>query len=88
MGHPISYNCFISRKLLLKSGYLSHVTMSVAYTCLIYHGVLSQLDLILYKFIYITVRVRANGCENHVLTNFCLGYELVRDAVRFFRTLY
>ena len=40
---------------------------------------LSQPDLMLYKFGYNTVR--AHGRENHVLTNFRLGVELVRDAM-------
>ena len=40
---------------------------------------LSQPDLMLYKFVYNTVR--AHGRENHVLTNFRLRVELVRDAV-------
>ena len=43
---------------------------------------LSQPDLMPYKFVYNTVR--AHGHENHVLTNFRLGVELVRDAVCFF----
>ena len=47
---------------------------------------LSQPDLMLYTFIYTTVR--AHGHENHVLTNFCLGVELVRDAVCFFGKIY
>ena len=47
---------------------------------------LSQPDLMLYKFVYNTVR--AHGHENHVLSNFRLGVELVRDEVCFFEKLY
>ena len=47
---------------------------------------LSQPDLMLYKFVYNPVR--AHGRENHVLTNFRLGVELVRDAVCFFGNIY
>ena len=47
---------------------------------------LSQPDLMLYKFVYNTVR--AYGLENYVLTNFRLGVELVRDAVCFFGKIY
>ena len=48
---------------------------------------LSQPDLMLYKFVYNTVR--ANGHENYVfLTNFRLGIELVRDAVCFCGKIY
>ena len=42
---------------------------------------LSQPDLLLYKFVNNTVR--AHGRENHVLTNFRQGVELVRDAACF-----
>ena len=47
---------------------------------------LSQPVLMLYKFIYNTVRARDR--ENHVLTNFRLGIELVIDALFFFGKLY
>ena len=47
---------------------------------------LSQPDLMLYKFVYNTVS--AHGRENHVLTNFRLGVELVREAVCFFGKIY
>ena len=47
---------------------------------------LSQPALMLYNFVYKTVR--AHGHENHVLTNFLLGVELVRDAVCFFEKIY
>ena len=59
--------------------------MGVAYSCLKY-AVLSQPDLMLCKFVYNTVR--PHGRENHVLTNFRLGVELVREAVCFFGKLY
>ena len=48
--------------------------------------VLSQSDLMQCKFVYNTVR--AHGHENLVVTYFCLGVELVRDAVCFFGKLY
>ena len=47
---------------------------------------LPQPDLMLYKFVYNTVR--AHGRENHVLTNFRLGVELVRNAVCLFGKIY
>ena len=47
---------------------------------------LSQPDLILYKFVYNTVR--AHGHKIMFLINFRLGVELVRDAVCFFGKLY
>ena len=47
---------------------------------------LSQPDLMLYKFEYNTMIAR--GHENHVLNYFCLGEELVRDAVCFFGKSY
>ena len=64
--------------LLLKSEfyYPLHVDMDVAYSCLKYVFFKSQ------SFVY--NMMRAHGCENHVLTNFRLGVELVRDAVCFF----
>ena len=42
---------------------------------------LSQPNLMLYKFVYNTVR--PHGLENHVLTIFRLEVDLVRDAVCF-----
>ena len=83
MGHPISSdNGLISQTLLQKSEfyYRLHVTMDVAYSSLIYR-VLSQPDLMLYKFVYNTVRAHLR--EIHVLSNFRLGVELY-DAVCFF----
>ena len=47
---------------------------------------LSQHDLMLYKFVYNTVRV--HGRENRVLTYFRLGVELVRDVESFFGNIY
>ena len=38
------------------------------------------------KFVYDTMRAR--GHENHVFNYFCLGVELVRDAVCFFAKSY
>ena len=89
MGHPVSSdNCLISQKLLLKQElhYPLHVAMGVTYSCLkLCMEFSSQPDLILYKFVYNTVR--AHGRENHILTSFRLGVEL-RDAVCFFGKLY
>ena len=59
--------------------------MGVAYSSLKYE-VLSQLDLTINKFVYNTMRAR--GHENHVSTIFCMGVELVRDAVCFFAKSY
>ena len=62
-GHPIcSDNGLISQKLLLKSEvyYRLHVAMGVNYPCVKYE-VLSQPDLMLYKFV--NNNVRANGHE-------------------------
>ena len=54
--------------------------MDVTYSSLIYR-VLSQPDLMLYNFVYNTVRAHLR--EIHVLSNFRLGVELY-DAVCFF----
>ena len=42
---------------------------------------LSQPDLILYKFVYNTMKAR--GRENHAFNKVSSGVELVRDAVCF-----
>ena len=47
---------------------------------------LSQPDLMLYKFVDNSVRV--HGHENQVLNLFLLGVELDKDAVCFFGQLY
>ena len=63
VGHPInSGNGLMSQKVLLKSEfyYPLLVAMGVAYSCLKY-GVLSQPDLMLYRFVNRTVR--AHGRE-------------------------
>ena len=73
MGHPISSdNGLISQKLIVKleSYYLFQVAMGVAYSCLKYEF-LSQPELMLYKFVYSTMRAR--GHENHVFNYFLSG---------------
>ena len=88
VGHPISSNnSLISQKLLLKSEsyYPLHVAMGIAYSCLKYR-VLSQLDLMLYKFK--TITVRAHGRIKSLYLILFLGVELDKDAVCFFGKLY
>ena len=73
MGHPISSdNSLIFQKLLLKSELYDplHVVMGVAYSCLKY-GVLSQFNLMLYKFVNNTVK--AHGREKSFYLFFAGG---------------
>ena len=87
-SHPISSdNGLKYQKLLLKSElcYPLHVAMGVAYSCSKY-GVLSQPDLMLYKFVYNNMRARSR--ENHAFNKFLSGVDLVRDAVCFFGKSY
>ena len=89
VGHPISSdNGLISQKLVLKPDfyYPLHVTMGVAYSCLKYGVFITTWS----DAIQICIQHYESPWprKTHFKFFFCLGVELVRDALCFFGKSY